>query len=391
MSTSWLGSILGGVTGAVSLDKLLGDINTQRDSVQNTLYGDDGTGGLMGTMTGQADFVPSTVKSRVGKTIQDENGNITHNMNRPYQDMMKNMGTNAMSMYGKSMSMDPRFSNLYNQAQSRGGQAMNWAGQDRAMGGMMGYGAAQMQGRADSAYGASQKAMMNSMQDTGAREQDIYSRLRAMQEPQETRQMESMNANLFGSGRGGMTSESYGGSPEQHAFAKAQAEARNSASYQAMGQAQQEMMNQGQLAGQYGQVSQGYTQGGQGYNQLAAQFGQNATQNAQMANQFMGTGVGALQAGQQGQGMMANIGQQMYGQQFDPMDQMRQDYQQALLNQQQMGQQGLGLAGLTAQMGIGGLTTDVNYANVLGSTYGKLAEAAGTAASGLGDWLVDKV
>jgi hypothetical protein len=81
------------------------------------------------------------------------------------------------------------------------------------------------------------------MQDPAARESDIFGRIRAMQAPDEQRAYESMNANLFGSGRGGMSSEAYGGSPEQFAFGKAQAEARNAASLSAMNQAQQEMQN----------------------------------------------------------------------------------------------------------------------------------------------------
>ena len=188
---------------------------------------------------------------------------------------------------------------------------MNLSGQQNQYAQQQGMGAANMFGRA--------------MQDPAQREGDIYNRIRAMQEPGEQRQYDSMNANLFGSGRGGMQSDAYGGSPEQQAFGMAQSGARNQAAYQAMNQAQQEMQN------------------------------------------------------------YAGIGQQMFGNQYMPW-------------QQQMAQSGVGqnnselaqrgqLEGqnLWAQLGLGGLTADTNYANIQGNAFGNAVQGVQGAAQGIGD------
>ena len=186
---------------------------------------------------------------------------------------------------------------------------------------------AQQMGMQNQMFSQGQDLLGRAAQDPYAREQQIYDRMRAVQMPEEQRQMDSMNAGLFGTGRGGMTSANYGGSPEQMAFGKAQAEARNSAMLGAMGQAQNELTNQYTMG--QGMVQSGYL-----------------PQNAMLAQ--------------------AGLGNQVSGQ-----------YQ----NNQQ------GLAGMLAQLGIGGMTTDVNYANVMGNLYGEAAKAVGAAAGGGGDWL----
>ena len=186
---------------------------------------------------------------------------------------------------------------------------------------MQGYANQQGQGAAD---------MFNrATMDPTQREGDIYERLRSMQRPGEQRQYDSMNSNLFGSGRGGMSSAAYGGSPEQHAFGMAQAEARNQASFGAMGQAQQEMQN------------------------------------------------------------YAGIGNQMYQNQFMPGQQLMQYGNQGLQNAQMTSQSGQNMAGLLAQLGIGGMTTDVNWGNVQGEAMTGLMEALGVAGGGIGDSIWD--
>lgn len=217
-----------------------------------------------------ATFDPVTVRSAVGSTaFNPATGLMKYNLAQNQQDQMNQLGTGAMDMYARA-SADPT-----------------------------------------------------------QRETDIYNRIRAMQEPGETRQYESMNANLFGSGRGGMSSSAYGGSPEQHAFAMAQGEARNQASYQAMNQAQQEMLN------------------------------------------------------------YANIGNNMMGNQYLPMQNLREDYAQGLSQQSLLNQQNMGLAGLLGQMGLGGATTAVNFANVEGSAFSKLVEALASMGGGVGDAIGD--
>lgn len=160
-------------------------------------------------------------------------------------------------------------------------------------------------------------------QDPAAREAQIYDRIRSMQQPEEQRAYDSMNANLFSSGRGGMATEAYGGSPEQMAFAKAQAEARNTAGFNAMGQAQNEMNN------------------------------------------------------------YANIGNTMFGNQYQPYQNMQAFTGQGLQNQNLVNQTNNNMAGLMAQLGLGQMTTDVNYGNVYSGAFGKLIESLAAAGSGL--------
>jgi hypothetical protein len=93
------------------------------------------------------------------------------------------------------------------------------------------------------------------MQDTAGRETDIYNRIRAAQTPEENRQRLALEERLLQQGRSGVRTNMYGGSPEQLAMAKAQAEAQNSAMLTAMQQAQAEQTQQAGLASQFLQES----------------------------------------------------------------------------------------------------------------------------------------
>ena len=67
--------------------------------------------------------------------------------------------------------------------------------------------------------------------------QSSYDAIRATQRPEERRQQMMMETRLHGQGRSGIRSAQYGGTPEQLAQAKAVAEAKNSASLAAIGEA----------------------------------------------------------------------------------------------------------------------------------------------------------
>jgi hypothetical protein len=92
--------------------------------------------------------------------------------------------------------------------------------------------------------------MMTGLTDTSRaqRESDIYGRIRAAQSPEEQRQAQQLEERLAAQGRLGVQTAQYGGTPEQLAFGKAQAEARNTAMLQAMGQAQAEQAQMAQQA-----------------------------------------------------------------------------------------------------------------------------------------------
>jgi hypothetical protein len=183
-----------------------------------------------------------------------------------------------------------------------------------------------------------------------------------MQQTGLDQQRAQQQAREFAMGRGGVRGSQFGGTAEDAAMAKAQAQAQNAASFQAMGQAQTEMMNQGQLASQYGQLGQGAA-GLQG--QLGNMQGQLGNQQAQLAQ-----GAGGLMANvAQGQGQLGN---QMYQNSFMPMQQQLNAMQvaQGNANMAQTGQ--LTGTGYGAQLGLGGIQSQVNADKTAAELYGNL-------------------
>lgn len=104
-------------------------------------------------------------------------------------------------------------------------------------------------------FGGAGQFFTQAAMPTAQRETDIYNRIRAAQMPEEQRQRTAMEERLFAQGRGGVTTSQYGGTPEQLAMAKAQAEAQNTAMLSAMQQAQAEQAQQASLGGQFLQQS----------------------------------------------------------------------------------------------------------------------------------------
>ena len=86
---------------------------------------------------------------------------------------------------------------------------------------------------------------------TGAREAEIYERMRATMRPEEERQSLGLEERLASQGRLGLRTAQFGGAPEQFALAQAQEEARNRAMLGAMQQAQAEQRQQAALGQQY--------------------------------------------------------------------------------------------------------------------------------------------
>ena len=86
--------------------------------------------------------------------------------------------------------------------------------------------------------------------DTGEREQAVYERMRAAQRPEEERQRQALEERLQNQGRLGVRTSMFGGTPEQLAMSKAQAEAQNTAMLGAMQQAQAEQAQQATLGQQ---------------------------------------------------------------------------------------------------------------------------------------------
>ena len=124
-------------------------------------------------------------------------------------------------------------------------------------GGMFGYdpqtGAVNMnvspqeQALQQSLFGGAQGFYNQAQVPTGQREQSVFDRIRAVQRPEEQRQQLMLEERLANQGRLGVRSNLFGGTPEQLAMSKAQAEAQNQAALMAMQQAQQEQLQQAQL------------------------------------------------------------------------------------------------------------------------------------------------
>lgn len=301
------GSLLQGGISGYGYKQIMDDFGDIRDSLPSQLEG------ITGDVRDAAAFTPYGVRSGIGSLTYGPGGTMDYNLSGGQQAQMDQLGGLGQGFLTQAATMDPRMNAL-----TKG------------------------------ALGASGTFRDRSLQDTGAREAEVYERMRALQRPDEQRQYSTMNANLFGGGRGGMTSGAYGGSPEQFAFGKAQAEARNQAAVQAMKQAQGEQMQQGQLAQMYGQQ-----------------------------------GMGAYGQGLSGQQTLAGMGQQALAGQYLPLQQLMGMAGQSIQQTGQQSQAGQGLAGLLAQLGIGGMTTDVNLAGVEGSAFGKLVEALAQAGGGL--------
>ena len=104
----------------------------------------------------------------------------------------------------------------------------------------------------DQLLGGASQFYGNAMQDTAARETDIYNRLRATQRPEEEDARLAMEERLFAQGRGGLSTSRLG-NPEQFEFQMARERAKNEAMFGAMTQAQQEQMQQAKLGGMFQQ------------------------------------------------------------------------------------------------------------------------------------------
>lgn len=112
----------------------------------------------------------------------------------------------------------------------------------------------EQQAYADQALGASSGLMESATGSQAGREQDIYERIRAMQQPGEDRQRSALESRQLQQGLMGMSTNQYGGTPAQHAMEMAQAEARNNAAYQAIGEARTQQRQDADMSNLFGQM-----------------------------------------------------------------------------------------------------------------------------------------
>ena len=100
-------------------------------------------------------------------------------------------------------------------------------------------------------FGGAGQFYQQAMMPTQEREQDVYNAIRAMQAPEEQRQQLMLEERLANQGRLGVRTNMFGGTPEQLALSKAQAEAQNQAALMAMQEAQQQQAQQAELGQRY--------------------------------------------------------------------------------------------------------------------------------------------
>ena len=234
-----------------------------------------GTGSLTTTPEGGFGMQLSPQQQAIQNNMFGAAGNLSAQIGQPANPMYGQMANQA---YGQSQGflgqvgqIDPRmqaqrsvFSDMFGQQAGQYGQPTGLEGitQQALMGGQQGLqslSAPQDLEALRSQYAglAGQSAAGLGSTNQVGRQQDIYNQLRAMQTPEEERQRLALEERLQAQGRGGIQTAQYGGTPEQLAMAKAQAEAQNQAGLMAMQQAGSEQDRAYQQAlGLSGQASQ---------------------------------------------------------------------------------------------------------------------------------------
>ena len=158
--------------------------------------------------------------------------------------------------------------------------------------------------------------LTGAMAPMGAREADVYERIRATQRPEEQRQQLALEERLAAQGRTGLRTAQFGGSPEQLALAQAQEEAKARASLGALGQAQAEQLQQAGLAesmfglgGRAAGLPQAL-QAGQLQNIVASQAAQYSPEQQLLASLTPGIQLASLAdlGRRQGAGLMTEAG-----------------------------------------------------------------------------------
>jgi len=343
-----------------------------------------------------AQFKPYGVTSNLANIQTDASGGTNIGLNQQQQRMQNQLMSGAQQQFGNVNSIDPSIAaqrgamggmfgqQLGQQGQPTGMEGITQAGLGGAMGQFGAAGQPQDLQNLRTQYGnLAAQAGQGLLTSPEQAQNDIYSSIRATQRPEEQRNAMELEEKLLAQGRLGVSTGAYGGTPEQLAMAKAQAEAQNSASLQARQMGMQEQAQGLQRA----QTLTGMTQNlaGMGSDLETAGIGRGATlagvgmqgaqtgqgfdqQNLQNLMALQGADQGAAAAQQALQQGRLDMGTGMLGAGYMPQ-------QQALALAQlgqaggQMAQRGqLAGAELQSQMGGRGLESYMqggNMANLL--------------------------
>lgn len=235
-------------------------------------------------------FQPFTVTGPTG-TITGGPTGTSYSLGGTGQQLQSALESAALSRIGASPAAGAEL--------GAAGQQLLGMGQQQL--GVSPFGLAGQQAAAQQAFGLGGQFMGQAGMPMGAREQEVYDRIRATQLGEEERQRLALEERLFTQGRGGVQTAMFGGTPEQLALAKAQESAQNQAALMAMQQAQAEQRQQAALGAQFAGLGSGLA--GQRQALDAAQQAR-ALQALQGGMGLMTGGLG-LEQGQQQLGLSA--------------------------------------------------------------------------------------
>ena len=343
-------NLFGGATSAGGIYKLMDMLKEDRSQVGDTISG------LQDDINKNVQFNPYTVTSGMGSSTMGPGG-LTQNLSPEMQRMQDMFFGGAQDTMGQAGQNQDYLQSLLTGGLQKRANPASYTG---------------MAGLARGAESLGNQYMDLAGMDPTAREGDIYNRIRSMQQPEEARQRDEMQAGLFASGRGGMGGSTYGSTPEQFGFNKARAEAMNQAGYQAMNQAQKEMMNYGSMGQQFAGL----------HGDIRGQQQSLADQNIKNILGITG-GIGGLGS------EAAKTASGMFGAGLSPYEQMN---AQIALGQkgQQMGlETDLNRQKMLTDLGLGGLGTELNYSNVMANLLGQAVPGLASAAGGIGATLDD--
>ena len=308
-----------------------------------------GAGEIASAGLGQSAFKPFTVSTGMGDVISVGEGGTTSIS--PGTDI----GSQLLGVASQRFSGGPYGSDILGE----GGRAAIAAGQAGL--GATPFGLAGQQQAAQQAFGLGGQFMGQAGMPMGAREQDVYNRIRATQLGEEERQRLALEERMFAQGRGGVQTAMYGGTPEQLALAKAQESAQNQAALAAIQQAQLEQRQAADIGATYGQLGSNIATQRQA---LEAAQQLSALQALQTGQGLITSRMG-LQEAQQRMGLGALTGA------YVPQAQALNALQQGLLASQLAQRGQLYGAGLFGEASMGGLNallgSGLGQANLMGA------------------------
>ena len=341
-------------------------------------------------------FKPYGVTSNLANVQTDASGGMNVGLNQQQQRMQNQLMSGAQQQFGNVNAIDPSIAaqrgamgGMFGQQLSQQGQPTGMEGITQAgLGGAMSqFGAAgqpqDLQNLRTQYGNLAAQAGQGLLTSPEQAQNSIYESIRATQRPEEERQNLRLQEQLAAQGRSGVRTADYGGTPEQLAMAKAQAEAQNTAALQARQMGMQEQAQGLQRA----QTLTGMTQNlaGMGSDLETAGIGRGATlagvgmqgaqtgqgfdqQNLQNLMALQGADQGAAQVQQALQQGRLGMGTGMLGAGYQPQQQAM-ALAQLGLQGGQLAQRGqLSGAELQSQMGGRGLESYMqggNMANLL--------------------------